>query len=156
MTSIAILIVSPALFLFYIQTLCEQVLRHEFRRAYFQDVLNSLDLEFPQVQGALTAGAPMSHSQIRIALQGDYYMLKYLVKNGSPDHRRLSWREWLITVYFRMLLLLFSVRCAFQFRQRQAATKLTVILRYLANLVGEGLVLSTSGVVSTGIRMNSN
>lgn len=141
-TSIAILIFSMALFFFYVHTLCEQVLRREFSRAYFQDVLNSLDLEFPRVHQAVMAGAPMNHSQMRIALKCDYMTLKYLVRNGSPQHHRFSWNEKLITVYFRFLLFMLPLRYALHFRERQAAMKLTVILRYLTNLVGQRLVLS--------------
>jgi len=150
--SIVILIVSAALFLFYIQTLCEQVLCREFSRAYFQDVLNSLDLEFPRVQEAITRGAPMSYSQIRLALKCDYFTLKYLVRNGSPESRRFSWNERLITVYFRFLLLMLPVRSAFHFRERQAAMKMTVILRYLTNVVGESLVLSAEPVAAPSPR----
>lgn len=142
MASIAILIISVALFLFYVQTLCEQVLRREFSRAYFQDVLNSLDLEFPRVQEAITAGAPMNYSQIRLALKSDYSTLKYLARNGDPEHRNSSWNERFIAVYFRFLLFMLPVRYALHFRERQAAVKLTLILHFLTNLVGERLVLS--------------
>lgn len=142
MTSIVILIVSAALFLFYIQTFCEQVLRREFSRAYFQEVLNSLDLEFPRVQEAMAAGAPLNYSQIRVSLQGDYTTLRYLSRNANPNCHHFSWNERLITGYFRFLLFMLPVRYAFHFRERQAAMKLTVILHYLTNLVGERLVLS--------------
>lgn len=143
-TSVAILVFSTALFTFYIQTLCEQVLGREFGRAYFQDVLNALDLEFPRLQQALMADAPMSYSQARLALQCDYFTLKYLVRNGSPEHRHFSWHERLLIAYFRLLLLLLPVRYAFHLREKQATVKLTVILRYFANLVGERFILASA------------
>lgn len=150
MTSIAILMFSTALFIFYVQTLCEKVLRREFSRAYFQDVLNALDLEFPRLQQALAAGSLMSYSQIRLALQCDYFTLKYLIKNGGPEPRHFSWYERLVIGYFRLLLLLLPVQYAFHFRERQAVLKLTVILRYFANLVGERLILASATAAAPG------
>lgn len=142
MTSIAILIFSTALFVFYVQTLCENVLRREFSRAYFQDVLNALDLEFPRLQQAVTGGAPMSYSQIRLALKCDYFTLRYLIKNGRTEQHHFSWHERLVIGYFRLLLMMLPVRYVFHFQERQAVVKLTVILRYFANLVGERLTLA--------------
>jgi hypothetical protein len=135
--SISILVFSTALFIFYVQTLCEKVLRREFRRAYFQDVVNSIEMEFPRLRRALSAGAPMSYSQIQLALKSDYSMLTYLVKNGDSRQPGFSWQERLLMGYFRLLLLILPVRYAFHFREKQAAMKLTVILRHFANLVGE-------------------
>jgi len=136
-TSIAILILSTAMFFFYIQTLCEKVLRREFSRAYFEDVLNAIDLEFPRVRQALSANAPMTCSQIRLALKCDFFTLKYLVKNGDSKRQHLSWQEWMLIGYFRALLLTLPLRYAFHFREKESVMKLTVILRHFANLVGE-------------------
>jgi hypothetical protein len=135
--SIAILVLSTALFLFYLQTLCEKVLRREFSRPYFQDVLNAIDLEFPRLRQALSANAPMSYSQIQLALKCDFFTLRYLVKNGDPKRRRFSWQERLLVSYFSVLLLILPLSYAFHFRERQSVMKLTVILYHFANLVGE-------------------
>ena len=135
--SISILVFSTALFIFYVQTLCEKVLRREFSRAYFKDVVNSIEMEFPRLRRALSAGAPMSYSQIQLALKSDYSMLTYLIKNGDSRQPGFSWQERLLMGYFRLLLLILPVRYAFHFREKQAAMKLTVILRHFANLVGE-------------------
>lgn len=139
-----ILLLSTALFIFYVQTVCENVLRREFARDYSLDILGALNLEFPYLQEAVKAGAPMSQSKMRLALQCDYFMLRYLVKNKEAGSRRFSWRERLVTGYFRLLLLLLPLRCAFHIREKQAVMKLTVILRYFANLVGERLVLENA------------
>jgi hypothetical protein len=136
-SAIAILILSTALFIFYVQTLCENVLRREFSRAYFQDVIKSIDLEFPRLQQAFSANVPVSVSQIQLALKCDYFTLTYLIKNGNPKQRHFSWQERLLISYFRTLLLILPVRYAFHFRERQAVMKLTVILHHFANLVGE-------------------
>ncbi len=136
-SSIAILTLSTALFLFYVQTLCEKILRREFSQAYFKDVLGVIDLEFPRLREALSANAPMSYSQIRLALKCDFLTLRYLVENGNPKRRSLSWQEKTLVGYFHLLLLILPIRYAFHFRERQSAMKITVILYHFANLVGE-------------------
>lgn len=141
--STAILILSTALFVFYIQTLCEKVLRREFIRPYFQDVLNAIDLEFPRVREAILNNAEVGYSQIHLSLKADYLTLIYLVKNGNPDRRHFSWHERLLVGYFRVLLLVLPIRYAFHLHERQAVVKLTAILHHFANLVGER-VLSAS------------
>lgn len=136
-SSITILILSTALFIFYIQTLCEKVLRREFSRPFFQDVLNTLDLEFPRLREALSANSPVSYEQIHLALKCDYATLTYLIKNGNPNRSRFSWQERLLISYFRLLLLALPVRHVCHFHEKQAVMKLTVILHHFANLVGE-------------------
>ncbi len=136
-SSIAILIVSTALLLFYIQTLCEKILRREFSRAYFQDVIDSIDLEFPRLRQSLSTNAALRYSQIQLALRCDYVTLKYLVKKANPRQPHFSWQETLLLSYFRTLLLVLPIRYAFHLRERHAVMKLTVILHHFANLVGE-------------------
>ena len=135
--SISILILSTALFIFYIQTICENVLRREFGYAYFQDVLNAIDLEFPRLQQAISTNGPMNYSQVQLALKCDYFTLTYLLKNGNSKQRRFSRQERLLIGYFRLLLLLLPVRYAVHLHEKQAVMKLTVILHHFANLVGE-------------------
>lgn len=136
-SAIAILILSTALFFFYIQTLCEQILRREFSRAYFRDVLEAIDLEFPRVRRALSASAPVNYHQMRLALKCDFLTLTYLVKNGNPKQRRLSWQEKLLVIYFRLTLYWLALRHVFGFREKDSFLKLTIILHHFANLVGE-------------------
>jgi hypothetical protein len=148
--SIGILVFSTALFIFYVQTLCEKVLRREFSRAYFQDVLNALDLEFPRLRQAITAGVDVGYPQIRLALKSDYFTLKYLLKHGNPKQRHFSFQERLLISYFRVLFIVLPVRYAFHFRERQGVMKLTVILHHFANLVGERVISATAPGMAAG------
>jgi hypothetical protein len=149
-SSIGILVFSTALFIFYLQTLCERVLRREFSRAYFQDVLNAIDLEFPRLRQAITAGVDVGYPQIRLALKSDYLTLNYLLKNGNPKQRHFSWQERLLISYFRVLFLVLPVRYTFHFRERQGVMKLTVILHHFANLVGERVISATAPGMPAG------
>ena len=136
-SSIAILVFSTALFLFYVQTLCENVLRREFRRAYSRDVLNAIDLEFPRLRQAVDANVEVSPAQIRVGLKADYSTLTFLVKNGNPKQRHFSWKERMLKGYFRLLLVILPARYAFHLQERGAVIKLTTILHHFANLAGE-------------------
>lgn len=148
--SIGILIFSTALFIFYIQTLCEKVLRREFSRAYFQDILNTIDLEFPRLRQAILNNADVSYPQIQLLLRSDYLTLTYLMKKGNPERGHFSWHERLVIGYFRVLLLVLPIRYAFHYQERQAVIKLTCILHYFANLVGERLIsASTPGTAAS-------
>jgi hypothetical protein len=142
--SIGILVLSTALFFFYVQTLCEKILRREFNRAYFQDVLNALDLEFPRLRKAILENAGVSRGQVQLALKSDYLTLTYLMKNGNPKRSSFSGHDKLLITYFRVLLLILPIHYAFHFGERQAVVKLTAILYHFANLVGER-VLSANG-----------
>lgn len=148
--SIGILIFSTALFIFYIQTLCEKILRREFNRAYFQDILNAIDLEFPRLRQALLNNADVSFPQIQLALKSDYFTLTYLMKKGNPQRGRFSWQERLLIGYFRVLLLVLPIRYAFHFRERQAVIKLTFVLHHFANLVGERVISASAPGMATG------
>lgn len=142
--SIGILIFSTALLIFYIQTLCEKILRREFSRAYFQDVLNALDMEFPRLRRAILDNAEMSYPQVQLALKSDYSTLTYLIKKGNPKRRSFSWHEKLLITYFRVLLSILPIRYAFHCRERQAVMKLTAILYHFANLVGERVISASA------------
>lgn len=147
-TATAILILSTALFFFYMQTLCEKILRREFSRPYFREVLNVIDLEFPRVRQSLSTHAPGEYSEVRLALKCDFVALTYLVKNGNPNRRRFSCQEMFLIAYFRVLLFWLPLRYAFHFRERESIVKLTVILQYFANLTGERV--SPPGAVVMG------
>jgi hypothetical protein len=137
--SVIVLAISTALFLFYIQTFCEKALKREFSRPYFQDLINAIQLEYPRLRDAFTSDALYNYSSARLALECDFTTLEYLLKNGDPSHRRLSGRERILILYYRFLFFFLPIRHAFNLREREAVSKLTTILHFFANLVGEKL-----------------
>lgn len=148
--SIGILIFSAALLVFYIQTVCQKILRREFSRAFFQDVLNALDLQFPRLRKAVLDNDDVSYSQIQLALKSDYFTLTYLMKKGNPESGRFSWHEKLLIGYFRALLLFLPIRFAFRFHERKAIIQLTTILYHFANLVGERVHVAEAHGMASG------
>lgn len=136
-SAFAILILSTALFFFYIQTLCDKILRRELSRPYFREILGAIELDYPRVRKALSVNAPTDYLQMRLALKCDFLALTYLVKNANPRRRRFSAQEKILVVYFRVLLFWLAFRHVLHFREKECVIQLTVILRHFANLVGE-------------------
>ena len=139
LTSVVVLMMSGALFLFYLQTICDKVLKREFRRPYFLEVSHAIQLEFPQLREALVEGVSPDYAQTQLALRSDFFTLQYLLKNSDPSHRRLSRSERLVVLYFRFQLFSLAVRHALNLQENQAVQSLTTALQFFANSVGEKL-----------------
>ena len=134
--SAVIFIVSAALFLFYLQATCQKVLRHEFDQPYFESIVRAYRLKFLSVRKAVQeAHATLDHRGIREMLQADFQTLNYLMK--SAVKRRCSPEERLLMLYFKTLFFSLGVRQAVGLRGRKPAQKLTVVLQYFANVVGQ-------------------
>ena len=138
-----ILVFSTALFFFYIQAICEKALRREFSHPYFQDIIQAIQLEFPQLRENLAGNASLDYSETRLALKCDFTTLAYLLKNSDRRRRHLSRSEKVLIFYFRILLFCLPIRHAFKLHEREATLKLTTILQHFANLTGERLSVSS-------------
>ena len=138
-TSIAILVMSGGLFLFYLQTICEKALKQEFSRPYFLEVSQAIRLEFLLLREELAEGASPDYAQMQLALRSDFFTLQYLLKNSDPSRRRLSRGERLVILYFRFQLFSLAVRHALNLQENQAVQRLTTALQFFANSVGEKL-----------------
>ena len=145
--SALVLVTSGALFLFYIQAICERALRREFSRAYFQDVLQAIQLEYPLLRDSLASNTPLDCTKASRALKRDFSTLEYLLKNG-PERERLGRAERLLAHYFRFLLFCLPLRHALKLQEREAVLSLTAILQYFANSVGEKLSASPVAVAA--------
>jgi len=134
--SAVIFVVSAALFLFYLQATCQKVLRHEFGEPYFESIVRAYRLEFLFVRKAVQeADARLDRPGIREMLQADFQTLDYLMR--SAVKRRRSPGERLLMLYFKTLLFSLGVRQAVGLRDCKPAQKLTVVLQYFANVVGQ-------------------
>lgn len=141
--SILVLAVSAALFLFYVQTVCEKALRREFSHPYFKQVLQSLQLEYPQLRKSAASNGPVNYSSTLLALKCDFFTLKYLLKNSDPAGRPLARSQKLLMLYFQGLLMLLPLRHAFRMNEKKAVLKLSSILQFFANSLGENLSAGT-------------
>ena len=133
-----ILILSTAMFFFYFQVTCQKILRRQFDREYFQSIVNANRLEFPSLRKSLEEfGAPIDYPRLRMMLKCDFLALTYLLKNAANLNQRYSREERLLILYFRWLFLSLSVRRLLKVGEKKAILKLTSILQYFANVVGQ-------------------
>ena len=136
--SALILILSSAFFFFYLQATCQRILRHEFDREYCLAIVNANLLEFPAVRRTLgDMNAPMDYPRLQIKLKCDFLALTYLLKNTANVNQRCSLRERLLMAYFRLVFASVTTRHWLRLHEEPAILKLTVILQYFANVVGQ-------------------
>lgn len=144
-----ILIISTALFFFYCQVTCQKILRRKFDQEYFQSIVNANRLEFPAVRKALEEfDAPVDFPRVRMTLKCDYLALTYLLKNAANVNQRYTREERLLILYFRAVFFSLVVRHWLRLREKPAILKLTAILQYFANVVGQRVNLVRFGNLS--------
>jgi len=133
-----ILILSTALFFFYLQALCQKILRRQFAQAFSQSIVNANRLEFPSVRKAIEdLGSPMEYPRLTLTLKCDFLALTYLLKNAANVNQRYSREERLLMVYFKVVFASLVARHWLKLRETSATLKLTTILEYFSNVVGE-------------------
>jgi hypothetical protein len=133
-----ILILSTALFFFYFQVTCQKILRRQFDREYFQSIVSANRLEFPSLQKDVEEfGAPVDYPRLRMMLKCDFLALTYLLKNAANVNQRYSNEERLLILYFRWMFLSMAVRRLLRFGEKNAVLRLTSVLQYFANVVGQ-------------------
>ena len=133
-----ILILSTALFFFYLQSVCQKVLRRRFEENYYQAIVNANGLEFPSVRKALAEfGNPVEYPRLMMTLKCDFLALTYLLKNAANVNQRYTYEERLLIFYFKWVFVSLITRHWLRLKETPAALKLTAILEYFANVVGE-------------------
>lgn len=133
-----ILILSTGTFFFYLQVTCQRILRRRFDQEYFRSIVNANRLEFPSLQKSLEEfGAPPDYSRLRRMLRCDYLALTYLLKHVANVRQSYSNEERLLVLYFRWQLLSLALRCLLNVSQKKPILKLTSVLQYFANVIGQ-------------------
>jgi hypothetical protein len=136
--AVLILIFSTAMFFFYFQVTCQRILRRQFDREYFQSIVNANRLEFPSLRKSLEEfGAPVDYPRLRMMLKCDFLALTYLLKNAANLNQRYSNEERLLILYFRWQFLSLAVRRLLKVGEKKAILRLTSVLQYFANVVGQ-------------------
>ena len=141
-----VLVVSTALFFFYFQVVCQRILRRKFDHEYFQAIVNANRLEFPVVRKTLEEyEAPVDYARVRMILKCDYLALTYLLKNAANVHQRYSREELLLILYFKAVFFSLVARHWLRLREKPAILKLTAVLQFFANVVGQRVSLVRFG-----------
>ncbi|MGD0127809.1 MAG: hypothetical protein ABSF46_20795 [Terriglobia bacterium] len=133
-----ILILSAAMFFFYFQAACQRILRRQFDLEYFRSIANANRLEFPSLRKALEeSGAPIEYSRLRGALRCDFLALTYLLRNVANSKGRYSNEERLLILYFYTQSLSLAVRRMLKLSDNKVTLRMTSVLQYFANVVGQ-------------------
>jgi len=70
-------------------------------------------------------------------LKCDFLALTYLLKNAANVNQRYSHEERLLILYFQWQFLSLAVRHLLRVDENKAILKLTSVLQYFANVVGQ-------------------
>ena len=133
-----ILIISTGLFGFYLQTVCQKILRRQFSQEFFQSIVNANRLEFLSVRKAVeNLNSPVEYPRLTLTLKCDFLALTYLLKNAANINQRYTYEERLLIVYFKLIFASLITRHWLKLGESAAVLKLTKILEYFANVVGE-------------------
>jgi hypothetical protein len=155
-TSYLILIISAALFCFYLQASCQRILRREFEQEYFKFIVKANQLGFPQIAEALEQfGLPVEYSRLRTVLLCDFLTLTYMLKHAANLKQRYSAEERLLVLYFRLMLFSLRLRHLLRLQEKSTVLKLAVILKYFANVVGQRVSLVRFGNLSAADYLQS-
>jgi hypothetical protein len=146
MLATIILILSTALLLFFLQVASQRILRRQFDREYYQSIADVNRFEFPSLRKSLEEFAPpVDYSRLRMMLKCDFLALTYLLKNAANVNQRYSHEERLLILYFRWQFLSLAVRHLLRVGENKAILKLTSVLQYFANVVGQRVNASKLG-----------
>jgi hypothetical protein len=144
--AVLILVISTALFLFYLQVVCQKVLRRPFDQAYYRAIVNANRLEFLAIRKAIEEfNVPVDYARVRMTLKCDFLALTYLLRNASNARRRLTHEERLLVWYFRATFALLALRHWLKLNEQSAVLRLTAILEYFANVIGQRVNLVRFG-----------
>jgi hypothetical protein len=152
-----ILALSMAMVFFYFQATCQKILRRQFERDYFQSIASVIRLEFPYLRKSLEEfGAPTDYSRLPKMLKSDFLALTYLLKNSADVKPGNSYEERLLILYFRCQLLSLAVRHLVKVGEKKAILRLTSVLQYFANVVGQRVNTVGFGNSTTADHLFSN
>ena len=133
-----ILALSLAMVFFYFQATCQRILRRQFHQEYFRSIVNVIRLEFPSVREALEqSGASLDYSRLPKALKCDFLALTHLLRNTADAKPGYSKEQRLLMLYFRVQFLSLAVRSLLRVCEKKSALRLTSVLQYFANVIGE-------------------
>jgi len=153
-----VLILSTGFFLFYLQIACQKILRREFEQEYYNLIVNANRLEFPSVRKAVEEfGGPLDYPRVRMMLKCDFLALSYLLEHANKNLKLPRSRgERLVLSYFRLTFLVLRVCHILKVGEKPAVLKLTEILQYLGNVVGESVSKNRMGnLMASGFFLNA-
>ncbi len=132
-TSIVIVLISAALFLYWFRYTCLLILNAETATDYAQDIAAANGLSFRRVQALLTNGGPADLDRLRQSLERDYNVVAYLMRHaGELQVGGDSLESLMLRADYHFMKLWFRIS-----QSRTALQEMCRIVAYFANSTGE-------------------
>ena len=136
--AVLIMLVSTILLFFYLRAVCHKLLRRQFSREFYKVIVRDNFLEFPLVRkGVEGFGSPGEYRRLRMTLRCDFVIVTYLLKKASNLNQRFFPDDRLMMLYFEMLFVSLVTQHWLRLPENSTVLKLTAVLEYLANVVGQ-------------------
>jgi hypothetical protein len=137
-----IVILSTAMLVCHFQVTCQGILRHQFNPEYFQTIARANFLEFLSLPKSLDGvGARPAYPAVWGMLERDFRWLTYFLKYAANVDLSYSKAERCLILYYRWHRLSWAVRHLVKAEEKKAIERLTSVLQYFANVVGERVAL---------------
>ena len=106
-------------------------------------IVNANGFNFPSVRKALEGfGVSVKYPWLMMTLRCDFQALAYLVKTAANAKQRYTYEDRLLIIYFKLVFISLVMCHWLKLQETPAALKLTAILEYFANVVGERVSLA--------------
>lgn len=136
--AILIMIVSTVILLFCLQAICQKRLQRQFTTEFHKAIVSNNRLEFPLIRkGVEEFGSSGEYLHLSMTLRSDFLAVTYLLKNASNIDQRFNPIDELLILHFRILFASLVTRHWLRLPENSTVLKLTNILQYFANVVGE-------------------
>jgi len=147
--AVLILMVYVGLLVYYCQAVCQRSLRRQFTQEFYQGIVRANRLEFPSVRRAIEdSGFHVEYPHLVVTLKCDFLALTYLLKNAANVNQRYTYKQYLLILYFEVLYFSLIARHWLGLRETPVVLKLTSILQYFANVVGERVYSAQFGTLT--------
>ena len=135
---VLILILPSGLLFLYLPAVCHRLLQRRSTQRFYEKMVDVNGLEFPSVRTAIEeCGSPGEYPHVTAALKCDFLALTYLLKVAANVNQRHTYEDLLLILYFKVLYVSLVTRHLLRLSETSPALKLTAILQYFANVVGE-------------------
>ena len=143
--SLAILVISAFLFVYWFRYTCIWILGGKAARGFAAGIAEANQLSFPSIQERLRAETGMSDlDTLRAALERDYRIVSYLLRHGAElQVGGESLEHIMLRADYRIMTGIFWVSRMFGAPQAvNALREMTQIVDYFANAMGERVAVT--------------
>lgn len=137
--TIALTLGSALLLTYWFRYMCLMIVSAKTTRDYAAEVAAANQLGFVQVQAQLQQAAPAELEQLHAALDRDYALLTYLLKNAAhPATQKSSVENQMLAVNYRLMAVWSRVSRQFSVAaSTRALEEMALVVAHFANVMGE-------------------